>query len=103
MLAKDATYSRLRRLGVNIDRLKQLDPTEEQLESLVARLARLRDRQLVRFISSVIGNSLLDERPCQQEQVALALPYPPDGIGEPLAAVRYVFCHRDLVCDQLQL
>jgi hypothetical protein len=79
-------YSRLHRLGVDIEHLRLLDPTEDQLKELLENFLRLHDYRLVRLISSIVNNaapaqSLLDERPCQEKQVALALSYPAHRVG----------------------
>jgi len=46
-------YQRLDKLGADTGRLRELDPTEDQLAQLLVRLSTLRDRKLVRFITSM--------------------------------------------------
>ena len=50
-------YAKLNKLGVDINRLKRIEPTEMQLEGLLDGLLPLRDRKLIRFVSTLNQSS----------------------------------------------
>lgn len=96
-ITKSSVLQAAQAIGVDAESLRLLNPTKEQLGQLLGRFQKLHDRRLVRFISSLITDTaqdlLLDERPCKEQQVPLALPYPAHRVGKPLAAVGNVFGH----------
>ena len=54
---QEVLYAKLNKLGVDINRLKRIEPTEMELEGLLDRLLRLRGRKLIRFVSTLIQSS----------------------------------------------
>jgi hypothetical protein len=54
---QEVLYAKLNKLGADINRLKRIEPTEMQLEGLLDGLLRLRDRKLIRFVSTLIQSS----------------------------------------------
>lgn len=52
-------YSQLGKLGVNIERIKKLNLTLEQLGDMLRIFKRLRDKKLTGFITSI---GLIDEK-----------------------------------------
>lgn len=50
-------YAKLNKLGVDINRLKRMEPTQMELEGLLDSLLQLHDRKLIRFISTLIQSS----------------------------------------------
>jgi hypothetical protein len=51
---QEVLYAKLKKLGVDINRLKRTEPTEIQLERLLDGLLRLPDRRLIRFFVSTL-------------------------------------------------
>jgi hypothetical protein len=54
---QEVLYAKPNKLGVDINRLKRIGPTEMELEGLLDGLLRLRGRKLIRFVSTLIQSS----------------------------------------------
>jgi hypothetical protein len=54
---QEVLYAKLNKLGLDINRLKKMEPTEMHLEGLLDGLLRLRRRKVIRFVSTLIQSS----------------------------------------------